>query len=136
MAVCRGSTPLELLVDFQDAAQLAVQLIGRQVADVEVDAEPVLLHAQSFAGADVEDLPGGDVAGDQVAVLGIAFFEEVVAFLLGNLLGRTRVMGPARDPDAAPFAARLPAHQPQFIGPGNRGGWTCMNSPLAYLAPA
>ena len=95
-----GVGPLELLVDFQDAGQLAVQHLAGDVGHVEVDAHPPGLHAQAFLHADLEDLAGADVAGHEVAVLGIALFEEVVAFLLGNVLRR------ARDPAASAAPTR------------------------------
>ena len=80
-----GIGPLELLVDLQDAGQLAVQQVAGKMGHVEVDAHPLGLHAQALLDADLEDLARGDVAGHEVAVLGIALFEEVVALLLGNI---------------------------------------------------
>ncbi len=113
---------LELLVDLQDAAELAVELLARDVRQVEVDALPVRLDAQALVDADVEDLARGDVARHEVAVLRVALFEEVVALGLGNLARRPRVLRLARHPDAAPFAAGRFAHQPQLVGAGDGGG--------------
>ena len=94
-------------------------VLARDVRHVEIHAQPVLLDAQSFVRADVENLARGDVARHQVAVLRIALFEEVVALGFGNLLRRARVVRLARHPHAAPFAAGAFAHQPQLVGAGN-----------------
>ena len=75
----------ELLVDFEDAFELAVERGAVDVRQVEidhrlaVDAEVVLVH-------DLVDGAGGDVARHQVAVLGIPLFQEVPALALGNAL--------------------------------------------------
>ena len=50
------------------------------------------------------------VAGHQVAEAGVLPLEEVVALGLGDLVGRARVVGVARHPDAPVVAQRL-AHQ-------------------------
>src|SRR5690606_22721131 len=72
--------------------------------------------------ADAEDFPGGDVAGDEVAVLRIAFFEKVPAFGVGNLAGVAGVALLAGHPDASTFAAGRLTHQPALVLAGNGGG--------------
>ena len=93
----------------------------RNVRQVEVHAQPIFLDAQSFVHADVEDLSRGDIARHQVAVLRIALFQEVVALVLGNLLGLAGVLRLARHPHPAAFAASAFAHQSELVGAGNGG---------------
>ena len=54
----------------------------------------------------------GDVAGDEVAERGVAALEEVVALVLGDLVGRA-LAAVQRDPDAPVVAQRL-AHERQL----------------------
>ena len=89
---------LEFLVDAEDAAELAVELFARDVREVEVDAGPFALDAETFVDADVEDLAGGDVARHEVAVLRVALFEEVVALGFGDALGRARDLAACAGP--------------------------------------
>ena len=99
---------LELLVDLQNAAQLPVEHLARNVRQVEIHAQPVLLDAQPFVGADVEDLARGDVARHQVAVLRIALFEEVVALGFGN------ACADRADPAACAAPTRGPLRRGRF----------------------
>src|SRR5690606_37891161 len=87
---------------------------------VEVDTHSIVLNAESFVDTDIEDFARRDVTGNEIAVLGIALFKEVVAFVLWNLARSTRILGRAGNPHAAPLAARRFAHQTQLVGAGNR----------------
>ncbi len=113
---------LELFVDFQNAAELQVECVSRDVRQVEIDAQPVALDAQVLVRADVEDFARGNVAGHEVAILRIALFEEVIPLGLGNLLGRARILRLTRHPHTASLAAGAFAHQPQLVGSGNGRG--------------
>src|SRR4029079_10940806 len=75
---------LELLVNLQDAPQLAVELVPGNVREVEIDALTVLLDAQPFVHADVENLASGNVARHKVAIFWIALLQEVIPLALGN----------------------------------------------------
>ena len=95
----------ELLVDFQDAFQLAVENGRINVGEVEknhrlpINSQPLLVNH-------LVDGAGGDVARHQIAVLGIPLLQKIPAFALGN---RLRIAGIAFFlwyPDAAAFAAR------------------------------
>jgi hypothetical protein len=100
----RGSSPTnELFVDFEDAFELVQALLG-QVRQVEVDHRlPVDAHVVFID--DLEDFSGGDIARYEIAVLGIALFEEVPAVGLGDGTRGALLMAVARHPDPAAFAA-------------------------------
>ncbi len=87
-------------------------------AEVEVDRVGSRVDAVAFA-ADAEDLARGDVARDEVAVLRIAFFEEVPPLGVGDLTRRASVTLFARHPDAAAFAAGRLAHEAKLVGAGD-----------------
>ena len=104
----------KLLVDLENAFELAVEDLAVDVGQVEidhrlaVDAEVVLVdHLVNGAG--------GDVARHQVAVLRIPLFQEVPALGFGDALGSRLSPGVSRNPDAAAFAARRLRHQAQLV---------------------
>ncbi len=68
----------ELLVNFEDAFQLAIQNLAVDVGQVEVDHR-LAVDAQVVLVDHLENRAGGDIARHQVAVLGIPLFEEVPA---------------------------------------------------------
>jgi hypothetical protein len=108
----------ELLVDLKDAVEL-VQLGRREVRDVEVDHR-LAVDAHVVGVDDLEDLARGDVARHQVAVLGIALFEEVPAVGLGDGLRRRA----CRCGRAAPRRGRLRrARTPTSGAACLRRGW-------------
>ena len=80
-----GIGALELLVDFQNAGQLPVQQVARQVGHVEIDAHPVRLRAESLLDADLENLSRGDVARQEVSIFRVALFEEIQPLALGDV---------------------------------------------------
>ena len=114
--------PLKLLVDVEDAPELAVECLLGDVRQVEINAEPVLLDRQAFGGTDVEDLPRGDVAGDKVHVFRVALLEKVRSLRLGDCPRVARVLRSPRHPHPAPLAAGAFAHQPELVGPRDGGG--------------
>lgn len=114
----------EFLVDFEDPFEFAEDFFASDlfddVAEVEVDhISPA--DAEAFL-ADLEDFAGGDVAGDEVTVLGVAFFEEVVAFVFGDVVGWSGVVGFSGHPDASPFAAGGFADESALVFAGDGGG--------------
>src|SRR5262249_38295519 len=90
------------------------------IAQVEIDHVSAA-DAQALL-ADFEDLSGRDVARDDVAVLGIFFFEEVVALFLRDAVGVARVAGLARPPAPSAFAGGRFGNQPALVFAWNRGG--------------
>ena len=114
--------PLKLLVDLEDATEFAVEHLPRQVREIKVNAEPILLDRQPVGRADVENLTGRDVARHEVAVFWIPLFEKVAAFGLGNFPRIPWVLRLPRHPHSPPLAAGAFAHESQLVGPGDRGG--------------
>ena len=94
----------ELFVDFEDAFELVVCGSRSMWVDVEVD-HGLAVDAHVVLVDDLEDGAGGDVAGDEVAVLGVPLFEEVPAVGFGDGFGGALVVLVLGDPDAAAFAA-------------------------------
>ena len=113
----------ELLVDFENAAELVVEGGAVDVGEVEVD-HGLAVDAEAEFVDDLVDGAGGDVAGDEIAVLGIPLLEEVEALGLGDLLDGALVAGGARNPDAAALAAGRLGHEAElvFAGDGRWGG--------------
>src|SRR5712692_1019088 len=111
----------KLLVDFEDAFQLAVESFAVNMRQVEidhrlaVDAEVVLVH-------NFENCAGGHVARHEVAVFRIPLFEEIPAVTLRNGLGVAFVALSFRNPDASTLAARRLRHEAQLVFTWNRGG--------------
>ena len=85
--------------------------------EVQVDPAPEVTDQRADAAAlvaDVLGLPGGDVAGDQVAERGVDPLQVVVAVLLGDVARvLLAVLAPLRHPDTAVVAQRL-RHQRQL----------------------
>jgi len=100
----------KLLVNFEDAFQLAVKNLGVDVGEVEinhrlsVDAEFELEH-------DFENGARCHIARHEIPILRIPFFEEIPALFLGNGFGIALVSRSFWNPDTAPFAARRFRHQ-------------------------
>ncbi len=99
----------ELLVDLEDPAQLPVQRLLGDVADVQVDhilaIDPHLEHP-----ADVEDLARRDVPRDEILVFRVFLFQEVPwCSVLGN-------------PDAATLRPGRLAHESHFVLARDGGG--------------
>ena len=74
----------ELLVDLENAVELAVQRGAVDVREVEVD-HGLAVEAEAELVDDLVNGARGHVARDQVAVLGIPLLEEVEALGLGDL---------------------------------------------------
>ena len=111
----------KLLVNFENAFQLAIENLAIDVGEVEInhrlaiDAEVVFVN-HLVNGA------GGDVAGHQVAVLRIPLFQEIPALAFGNGFEIALVASRLRHPDAAAFTARRFRHQTQLVFARNAGG--------------
>src|SRR5439155_11191312 len=108
-------------------------LLFHLVAQIEVDhvpapdAQPVL--------ADLEDLAGGDVAGDEVAVFRVSFLEKVVPLRIGDRIRRARVARLFRHPDPSPLAAGGFANEATLVLAGNGGGVDLDHLGVAHFGP-
>ncbi len=116
-----GVVARELLIDLHDPAQLAGEVVGVLVGQVEVDHVPAA-DAHVLIDADVEDLAGRDVARHEVAVRGVLLLEEVQALVLRDVRGGAVIARLAGHPDAPALAAGGLAHQAALVGAGDRGG--------------
>ncbi len=119
----------ELLVDFEDAFEL-VLAFWREVREVEVD-HGLAVDAHVVFVDDFEDVAGGDVAGDEVAVLGVPLFEEVPAVGFGDGLGCALVVRSLGTQTRPPSPRADSDMRRSLSSPGMAVGWTWMNSPLA-----
>src|SRR5215467_10827993 len=88
--------------------------------DVEIDGG-LAVEAELFLIDDAVNSARGDVTGNEVAVLGIPFFEEVETFVLRDRFCGTSVFWIPRNPDAAAFAACGFAHQAELVFARNCG---------------
>src|ERR1700744_5725285 len=88
----------ELLVDFEDAFELAVESLTVYVGQVEID-HGLAVDAEAVFVNRFKDGAGGDVARDEIAVFGIPLFKEVPAVGVRDLIEGSLVAGFARDPD-------------------------------------
>ena len=103
------------------------------VAQVEVNYVAAA-DAQCHFGADLEDFARGDVAGDDVAVFGIAFFEEMNRSDSGMLVG-LRVSPGFWGTQTRPPSPRADSQMRRHLSsPGIAVGWTWMISGLPYFA--
>ncbi len=110
----------ELLVDLENAFELVLPF-GREVGDVEVD-HGLTVDSHAVLVDDLEDGAGGDVAWDEVAVLGVPLLEKVPAIGFGDRLGGAFVVLVFGNPDATAFAAGRLRHQTELIFARDRGG--------------
>ena len=99
----------EVAVHLEDAAELALEVVSRDVREVEVDAVRVV-HAEAHVDDDLVDGARCDVTRNEVAVCRVHILEEVPALFLARL----RVL--AVNPDAAAFTAASLGHQAVLIG--------------------
>ena len=111
----------KLLVDFEDAFELAVESLAVDVRQVEIDHR-LAVDAEVVLEDDFEDFAGGHIARDEVAIFRIPLFEEVPALFLGNGLGIALVALCSGNPDAPAFAARRFRHEAQLVFAGDAGG--------------
>src|SRR5713101_4444290 len=113
--------PDKLLVDFEDAFQLAVESLAVNMRQVKidhrlaVDSEVVFVHH-------FENRARGHVARDEVPVFRIPLFEEIPTVTLRNGFGIALVARSLGNPDASTFAAGRFRHQAQLVFSGNRRG--------------
>src|SRR5215813_4368293 len=111
----------KLLVDFQNAFELAVQRVTVYVSQIEID-HGLAVNAQALFVNDSVDRASGHITRYQVAVLGKPFFQEVKTFGLGNAAWFPIVPFVSGHPDAAALPTRRFRHQAQLVCAGNRGG--------------
>src|SRR2546421_3043921 len=108
----------EHLVDFEDRAELAIQSLGRNMRQIEID---LILAIDAIAvQADLEDFARGDVARHEVAVSRIFLFQKIPTLALWNRRRRTLITFLLRHPHAPAFAARRLRHQTQLVFARNR----------------
>src|SRR6266446_1609307 len=111
----------ELLVNFEDAFQLAVESLAIDMRQVKidhrlaVDSQVVLVHY-------FENRARRNVARNEVAVFRVPLFEEVPALTLRNGFGVALVALSFWNPDASALAACRFRHQAQLVFPGDRRG--------------
>ena len=82
------------------------------IGEIEINAKAVLAHSASFIAYGL-CVPGRYVARNEVAEAGIFPFEVVIALVLGDLRGPSRIAFLLRNPDAAVVAERF-THQRQL----------------------
>ena len=92
----------EVLVDFDDRTQFAVDLFRIEMRQVQID-QVLTVQAETHFGTNLENRPGCDVARHQVAVGRVPFLEEIPG--LAVFIG----------PDASTFAAGRLGHQAAFV---------------------
>ncbi len=112
--------PLELFVNVQNAAKFAIEFRARNMREIQIHTLLIFVDTQTVVHANVENLACSDVARHEIAILGIALFEEVIPLRFGNRFRIARILGLARHPHTAPFATGRFAHQSQLVGSGNR----------------
>ena len=111
----------ELFVDFENAAELAVQRLTVDVREVEVD-HGLAVDAETLLVDHFVNGARGHVARHEVAVFRIPLLEEVEALGFRDGFDGALVAGSARNPDTAALAARRLRHEPQLVFAGNAGG--------------
>src|SRR5207302_559950 len=110
----------KLLVNLENAFQLAIENLAVNVRQVEVD-HGLTIDAEMVLIYHLVDGAGSHVTRHQVAVLGIPLFQEIPALALGNALGVALVAGLLGNPHAATFTARRLRHQAQLVFARYRG---------------
>ena len=80
--------------------------------EIEIDALPTRLDAETLVHADVKNLASRNVSGHEVSELRVAFLEEVPAVVVGNISPGACIVDVARDPDPAALAASRSAAKP------------------------
>ena len=109
-----GIVAHELLVDFEDAFQLAVERGAIDVRQVEIDHRRAV-DAQVVLEHDLMNGAGSDVTRYEVPVFRVPLFQEVPAIAFGNALEVALVAWLSRDPHPATFAAGRLRHQSQLV---------------------
>src|SRR5687767_865110 len=107
------------LVYLEYRTELSRKGLGGNVRQIQVHL--VLAGDAMTFETNLKYLTCRDVAGHEVAVSRVFFFEEVPTLRLGNLARISRISVRFRDPNAPAFSACGFAHQPQFIFARDRG---------------
>src|SRR5580704_5774476 len=108
----------KLLINFQNAFQLAIENLGIDVSQVEVD-HGLAIDAEIVFEDDFENRARSDIARHQVSIFWVPFFEEVPALALRDRQRIAFVTRRLRNPNPSTFAARRLRHEPQFIFAGD-----------------
>src|SRR4029077_17929879 len=111
----------KLLINFEDAFQLAVESLAVDVGQVQIDHR-LAVDAEFVLEHHFENRAGGHVARDEVAVFRIPLFEEVPAIVFRDALRIAFVALRFRNPDASALAARRLRHEAQLVFAGNACG--------------
>src|SRR5215472_1118531 len=111
----------KLLVDFQNAFQLAVKRVAVYVSQVEID-HGLAINTQALLIHDSVNGTGSHIARHKVAILGEPLFQKIKTFGLGNTERIALVPFVSGHPDAAAFTTRRFGHQAQLIFAGNGRG--------------
>src|SRR5262245_8187837 len=119
---CPWIDALEFFVDVENAAELAAQLLRRDMRQVEIDALPVFFNGQPFVHANVENLAGLDVARHKVLVLRVALLKKIETLIFRDRERVARVLWLPRHPHAPSFATGRLTHQSQLVRAGDRRG--------------
>src|SRR5262249_26055898 len=104
----------ELLVNLENAFQLAVERLAVDVCDIEIyhrlpiDTEAVLVD--NFV-----DGAGSHIARNQISVLRIPLFQKIPAFANRNGFGIALVARSLRHPNPPAFSASRLRHQTQLV---------------------
>ena len=124
----------KLLVDFENAFQLAVQNLPVDMCQVEIDHR-LAVDAEVVLVDYFENRPRRHVARNQVAVLRIPLFEKIPTFVLRNRLRIACVARRLRHPHAPAFTARRLRHEPQFVFAWDAGGMHLNELAVGVVAP-
>src|SRR5207253_3725870 len=111
----------KLLVDFEDAFQLAVERLAVNMRQVKIDHR-LPVNAELMLVDNFENRARRNVTRDEVAILRIPLLEEVPAITLRNGFGVALVPLSLGNPDPSAFAPRRFRHQAQLVFSGNRRG--------------
>ena len=114
MGTLRGIVSHELLVNFQNAFQLAIENLGVDVGQVEVDHR-LPIDAEIVLVDNLENRARSHIARHQIPIFRVPLFQEVPALALRNGQRIAFVARRLRNPHPSAFAARRLRHQPQFV---------------------
>src|SRR5205814_1470778 len=115
----------KLLVNFQNAFELAVEGGAINVGEIEIDHR-LAINAEVVFINHLEDGAGRNVPWNQIAVLRIPLLEEIPTIFFRNRIRITLVAECPWYPDPPAFAARRLRHQPQLVFTRNRS-WMDLN---------
>src|SRR5438477_10954762 len=115
----------KLLVNFQNAFELAIESGAINMRQVEIDHR-LAINAEIAFINHLEDGAGRNIPRNQIAVLRIPLLEEIPTIAFRNRKRITLVAECPWYPDPPAFAARRLRHQPQLVFTRNRS-WMDLN---------